>query len=535
MDEDGTSDVLVSVSSEQDSGVFSGPIVLSGIDGTEAVKLNMFDNYSPISVGDIDGDGRIDLVGVDSEGRVCAARMDSEMIWCTPESVGTLGNAYTGATAFFSSLRIADLNGDGLTEVVSARAIIRGDTGEVIYEFQGLEGSSDYSEVVVADLDGDGMQEILRNWRVYNHEGQAVHQLEPIDEELTTVVPIPVQYDDDDEAEIVWIGITGIILSEADGFEISRVLYPETEERVTPMDSCAGDITGDGRMEFFTSDMNYLYAWTLDLEILWAFPIEDDTGGVVGCSLFDFDLDGRKEIVYADAFNNYILDGEGQILFQDTSWDSKTAFEIPMVVDLDGDGSVEIIFSGFPWESRENPSVRVFTHPEGVLPPGGRFWPGDTWSGTSVWLDGTVPRQPEVPWLKYGVWRGQPEYLAYGRDLVPEVTDTCVSSCWEEVGTVSLSVRLENRGPQEARAGTPMAVYGLDEAGAYQLLEVLTLAEPLAAGWAADTEEVTIDRAQAVRGLRFVAGDDGAGTLPDDDCDRDNNILDWAQDLCAGL
>lgn len=521
VDGDGISDLLI-------SGSFSeGISSRSGVDGSQIWYTDNLHEDSSITVGDVDADDAVELLGTNVDGQVCALNLAGDIEWCSLPDVGS--DEWGGS---FASLRIADLDGDGRIEVINKTAILDGSSGEVLKDLEVDKYNSDVNELAIVDLDGDGQQEIVGNWRIYSSTGETLHALEGRAVFGEPVIPIPIQLDADPDAEIIWIGMNEFRATEPDGTEIDRVTFTSTEDWVLPMASCAGDITGDGGMEFFTTDRYHLYAWDDDLELLWAFPVEEQTGGAIGCSVFDFDLDGREEILVSDYANVYILSGDGELLFIDTDWDSYTSWEIPMVADLDGDGSVEVIFSGYPYDYETYPSVRVYSHAAGGWPPGTGFWPDDTWSGTSVWPDGSVPRQPATPWLEHGVWRGQPESLVTGRDLVPEVIESCVSSCWEDVGTVSLAVRMENRGPQQAPAGTPLAVYGLDEAGGLALIEVLTLTQPLDAGWASATGAITVDRDQAARGLRFVAGDDGSGALPDDDCDPGNNVVDWASDLC---
>ena len=147
-----------------------------------------------------------------------------------------------------------------------------------------------------------------------------------------------------------------------------------------------------------------------------------------------------------------------------------------------------------------------------------------TWSGTQVWPDGSVPRRPRSPWLEYGIWRGQPESIVSGSDLRPAVVDHCEG----EDGELRLSVRLENLGPQDARAGASLSVYGLDESGEVRLLKTFTTGDWLDSGTAGASWTLTTDVETAARGLRLVAGDAGDGALPRGDCDPGNNVLEWS-------
>lgn len=292
---------------------------------------------------------------------------------------------------------------------------------------------------------------------------------------------------------------------------------------------CAGDMDGDGDMDLLVVGTTGTRAWSLPSTQLWVGPYVDLTEISVGCTTFDFDLDGRKEVVYGDGEALYVLDGTtGTVLYQHDRV-SPTADDRVLVVDLDGDDSVEIVASTFG--GGYGPMLRAYGNVNRDWPPGTQMWPSATWSGTSLLPDGRVPRTPHKPWLTTKVWRGQPEVPIFGSDLRPAIGDTCVASC-EADGEVRMAVRLENLGPDEVEAGVPVAVYGLDGTGERVLLTVLTSAQWLDDGRAGASWEVVTTTAQAARGLVIVAGDDGTGSVHADDCGGDNNTVEWALTEC---
>jgi hypothetical protein len=201
-------------------------------------------------------------------------------------------------------------------------------------------------------------------------------------------------------------------------------------------------------------------------------------------------------------------------------------------VDLDGDGSVEILVSGYADQTYFPGSVplRAYTNPRGTWPGGSSQWPEQTWSGTSREADGSIPRTARPPWLAYDHWRAQPETFPAGANLSPSVVDACATRC--EAGTVTLSVRIENGGPDELPAGAPFAVYGVQDDGSLALLEVDRLPDWLDDGWTSPTIDVTVSTEQALRGLRILAGDDGTGIVTPE-CDVSDNAIDWAWEGCA--
>jgi hypothetical protein len=93
---------------------------------------------------------------------------------------------------------------------------------------------------------------------------------------------------------------------------------------------------------------------------------QDASSAQTGASIFDFDGDGRAEIVYADECFARIYDGEtGKILFSSLR-PSGTQFEIPVVADVDGDQNTEIVvnfWSGVTCGPDENAAYIDPLHP----------------------------------------------------------------------------------------------------------------------------------------------------------------------------
>src|SRR5690606_36416923 len=85
-----------------------------------------------------------------------------------------------------------------------------------------------------------------------------------------------------------------------------------------------------------------------DGTLLWRMPTRDFSSRITGSSVFDFQGDGRAEVVYADECFLRVYDGRGNgdgtstELFK-VSNTSGTARELPVIVDVDGDFHTDIV------------------------------------------------------------------------------------------------------------------------------------------------------------------------------------------------
>ena len=508
LDDDGISELLCSR--------IDGMRVYSGDDGQLLWDSAEFGSYSPLAVADLDGDGVPEIVGISPNGKIIRIDADGAVKWRSALPEGT----YWASGGIDYSIKVADLLGDGRPEVIVNWAVISAEDGSLVATMDHEIRAGDNS-LAVGDLDLDGRQEIVVRGNAFDAVGNLQWSvLESSDSNPNT--PLLIQADDDDEAEVAFVSADSFRVVEADGSPLVEVGLDA--DRETHGASCAGDIDGDGEMEVLISDHTQLRALDLRGNERWAANI-DDASNWVGCSVFDFDLDGAKEVLQSDEHHFFIFDGRsGAVLFQDAR-DSSTVGEFPLVADLDQDGSVEIVVNG-------DGRLRVYGNINRDWPPGSPIWPSDTWSGTSLFLDGSVPRSPEAPWLTAKVRRGQPEYIIPGMDLRPEITDWCVSSCDEEAGQVLVALRLVNLGPQEVQRGASVAVYGLDEEGERQLLGTADFTEFIDNGTASAAQQLALTVEQARAGVVLVAGDEGQQALAVEDCDPSNNELEWRLAEC---
>ena len=129
-----------------------------------------------------------------------------------------------------------------------------------------------------------------------------------------------------------------------------------------------------------------------------------------------------------------------------------------MVVDLDGDGTVELVWHATVdrFGDVTTDAIKVF-RVTGITADIANHWPLESWTGTELNPDLTIPRTQRPSWLTTCAGPAQPEIRLWGSDLVPAVVDSCTAGC--ENGPVTLALGVENWGPLELETGTTVAVY----------------------------------------------------------------------------
>jgi len=447
------------------------------------------------AAGDLDGDGRPEIVTTVHGGGLRAYRYEvdtgSFVEWwrsATCSSDGARRGDSTGGGRGWSGPSIYDVDDDGMAEIVHGRTVYDGRSGCML----SAPNFVDYSVgviPVVADVDGDGQAELVTGSGIFGWNAGAWSP-----EAYSTVAPA------EGQVAVADFGPYAVSGLEADGIpEVvvissgqARIQTLAGETVFGPFDIPGGgrggpptvaDFDGDGRPEFATAGGSSYVVFDPDCAggdaagcggaartdgVLWRQRSQDESSNITGSSVFDFDADGRAEAVYADECFLRIYDGRtGDVVFS-TSRSSATAYENPVVADVDGDFHAEIVSSLNDYTSRIrcplfdplSPStlyrrqhgvvvLRDVTDRWAVSRP---VWNQHAYSVTHVGERGQTPRTSEVSpnWTQRGLnnfrQNVQGELSALGiADLTANVPfEGEPLRC--EGGSAQLSARICNRG-----------------------------------------------------------------------------------------
>ncbi|MCF8248100.1 MAG: gliding motility-associated C-terminal domain-containing protein [Saprospiraceae bacterium] len=130
-----------------------------------------------------------------------------------------------------------------------------------------------------------------------------------------------------------------------------------------------------------------------------------DYSGLTGITMFDFNQDGKQELVYRDETTLRIIEGATGATLASYPLKSGTWLEYPVVADVDNDGQAKILVNGY--EDDNNIQVKIYCFETAGAPwaPARSVWNQYGYHVTNVNDDLTIPRQEQnmaMPLEGYG-------------------------------------------------------------------------------------------------------------------------------------
>ena len=526
-------DVLLIAWDETDWGMdYSRLVLLDGETGEEHWTLLGFYQLSGVAMVDVTGDGEAEALAVTTGGEVAAVNGEGERLWT---SEAFLAANYDPDSDYYliPMLTAADLDGDGSAEIIAFDHVLDGATGAVEVA---LPHNSDtrFMMASVGDVDLDGEQEIVLGPNVFSPDGE-IEWSTTLSGDFGHWSAI-INADEDLYGEIVMIAGGELAIYEHDGQEILRVSAGALHVGAP----CVADFDGDGAPEIGWASNNSSTAYNptsqfvvynLDGTQLWSRSVADSTGLLAGCSAYDFDGDGAYEVLYADSERMLVLDGiDGSALLSREEHASTTIWEYPVVADVDGDFSAEIVFVSNTLNSSDDtdiPGVVMLGHPEGAWLASGPTWHVHDFAVSNINADGTLPPAP-LYWQTDNAFRARPAMDgAMGIDLTVEITDVCFAGC-EPEDVMKVAVQLTNQGPYPVSDGVPVALFAND-GGSLSLLSIQYTDASIAPGQSAEGMVFELLAGDpGTDGLTARVDELGAGFGLVDECDETNNAGVWS-------
>ncbi len=359
---------------------------------------------------------------------------------------GTLLNVSDRATSCEGMVSFADFNGDGFPEVYAGSDIFdaatlkwlcsgpeNGNKGESYRgSAPGIVNSHRcyYAMSLASNVLGDAKQELICGNTIY--DVNITSRTNPTLNSITvskTITP-PNGYSQDGHVSLADFDLDGecevlVTRNDTDDHTMGtvyfyaykpsngQIIFKKTVQCLCTGYPLIGNIDDDPHPEIVFLEKQeswqpkYIYCWRYTLQsgltTLWQHR-HDDLSGQTGITLFDFNQDDIMELVYRDSDNLRIINGSGKshITGNDTirpyniytrMMAAGTGCEYPIVADVNGDGSAEILVSGMLDQSANLPGVgglHMFGNP-GNWAPARPVWNQYMYHVTNVNEDLTIP------------------------------------------------------------------------------------------------------------------------------------------------
>lgn len=377
---------------------------LSGIDGEELWKTENLDGtfdyktikatstYS-ISAADVNNDGLVEVIVRDSSDSSYKIYSNSgELIKAIPK-----GFAYGNSS-------ISDLDGDGNAEFIIGNSIVSLIDDSIVKLQKPLDynkGNFTVIDSIAFDSDLGGQQEILANGVLFTKDGNVLWN-KNTQQGFSAIG----NFDNDAYPEIVLTDLDGSIkLLEHDGTIIWEYQSEDSGGGVPSI----GDVDGDGEPDIVVAGGELIKVLNKQGVLINSFSINDASSKRSGVITYDFNHDGKDEIINVDESGlNVFSASENQLIYKSPQ-SSGTIWEYPIIVDLDGDGSGEIVSVSneflLPDGATGTNGVSVKTTGSCKWSSATRVWNQHSFSGTNINQNGSLPLQPENSWEKTNTFR----------------------------------------------------------------------------------------------------------------------------------
>jgi hypothetical protein len=527
-----------------------------------------------LAAADLDGDGVPEIVGCANPGPsgvsccdalaqntgVVAFRADGSPFWTQPDT--------TQVHCGYESPAIGDLDQDGFPEVVVGWTILDGKTGAVK---KNLDPAATFGAKLtgLADLDGDGKLDVTDGQRAYRADGTVIWDLRTGPDAVAGGYHAIGDFDKDGKPEVVIISSSGphtMSLIHYDPTTASHVqvirkgidinngtltaTYCNTNKEYGGGPPTVADFDGDGFPDVGAAGavgyvvfngqklMDPAQPSTAAALTLWFKTTHDCSSAVTGSSVFDFNGDGKAEVIYSDEYHLWMYDGTtGTNLIPSTCNTTGTLWEYPLVADVDNDGQADIVVASnaygvtCPDNNSKQSGIRIFGSASGSWVHTRRIWNQHTYHITNIGEDGKVPAVEPPNWKQPGLNDYRQNRQPGNEFAAPDAVVSIAPQCG---GSYGLVATVRNLGTAPLPPGVAVGFYqGTPPNGA--LLGAGTTTKAL---YPAEAENVVLLLASPPAAITsgatpvYAVVDDGMPAHVWHECRADNDVSDPASGKC---
>ncbi|MBK8700903.1 MAG: VCBS repeat-containing protein [Saprospiraceae bacterium] len=375
-----------------------------------AISQNNKYAYSPeVTIGDVDKDGITDIFlrAIDLETKIQRYDINGKYYWSTQ----LLPEGYFDG--WFPKL--ADFNQDGIPELYTGNKIFNAVTGNLLIDTKSSAGCNEIlfnlcglkDHSIAADFtDAPGL-ELAAGDIVYEFNFVSLNNDVGNTFNIITAPP-PVKEGHTTFTDINLDGNLDVVVSRTNDFGDGGIwvwnpkdisLLSSTSNKNRSGIPFIGNLNNDCYPELGICNENslseYTYENTINLKKTFTIHISEESG-FTGITMFDFNQDGKNEIIHRDEKFLRIFEGQSGITLDSIEIRSATNFEYPIISDIDDDGQAEILVNG-NLPSDPDSVVRIFCFESASSPwaPARKVWNQTGYHITNVNDDLTIPRQQQ--------------------------------------------------------------------------------------------------------------------------------------------
>lgn len=426
----------------RDDGATASPTILVFDGSSHALKYKI---TMPSYISEYDGAGYGLVKTKDKKGLIVVATLDNKLrayditssnpnvpYWVSDIDFGVVFGDFAANIGF------ADFNQDGYPEVYIRNKIYDATTGKLLVEAGSgnntgsswahfSHSSSKYpwklSSPIAADMDNDGKLELILGNEVYNIDITNRNGKDSNTATLLKRTTPPANVIEDGHAQAVdfnkdgyldllitnrdvrgyygnvcmyvWdfhnnkISTPQIIPTNMSGKSIPLIADVDNDDNLEIIIQCAVAYSNEkiGCYKYNSDNMTFSYYWGFE-------PDEDSYSNA--CTLFDFNLDGKNEVLLTDQSRVLIIDAhQAPVKIMATlNFGETTIMQYPLVADVDADGSAEIVAVGLPSGDRlaETGALNIFKSSGKPWAPARAVWNQYIYNSVNVNNDLTVPQ-----------------------------------------------------------------------------------------------------------------------------------------------
>ena len=522
-------------------------------------------NFAQLAAADLDGDKFPEIIAVTADHRLVVFDHNGAKL---AEAQTSYGGGGLGSDC--SGPLVVDVDGMDPPEIAIGGQVARYVKGQGIQIlFTNPATEAQWGTVsVAADLDGDGVPELITGREVY--DGKTGANKTPQGWSALHgpgAYPAVADFNHDHKPDVV------IVQSQSGQETVSIWDWANQKFIFGPLPVQGGwggpptvaDFDGDGTPDFGSAGPNNYFVFSMKCwpnggagcvgpGILWKKTTHDISSGGTASSVFDFNGDGKAEVVYRDECFFRVIngpDGKTDFAIQITSG---TCLENPVIADVDGDGHADVVVpsdnvQGDFCNGASDPDTHqvwnmqtrgifVLSDPMNRWMPSRGIWNEHSYHITNVNDNGSIPLHEKPNWSSWNNYRANVQGMVNGMSSPASDFTAGLSSSVDNGGndckqSERLWANLCNRGTSTVKAGVPGTFYTADPRmpGAKAICSTMTVG-PLGPGVCEAVFCDWMNPPQGPQDLWFRANDDGTKASVQSECDGDNDLLFLPQVKC---